>query len=1089
MRSIRELVLLAGAAATLLLAQAVSSTIVGRITDPSGAAVPNARISVVNEDSGVTIPAESNELGLYRAPSLSPGQYRIEVEAQGFQKLVRRGVVVQVSQTLQVDLTLQVGSLTETVDIQAAAPVVESQSAQVGQLVERAMIESMPLPNRAATAMIVLSPAATVISQGGGGENIPIFSVGGGRARNQNYTLDGGNVTNVVGLAVPQQQTSLPMEAMQEFRVISNNYAAEHGHSTGGVITLSTRSGTNQFHGSLLEYARNDAFNARNFFAATIPRLRLHQFGGSLGGPIRKDKVHFFASWEETRQVTGGPSIQTVPSALQKSGDFSQTLNTAGRLVVIYDPATTSGNTRQPFPGNRIPAERIDLVAKAAASYWPAPNQPGNIAGANNFAANTRPTFRRDIVVGRLDYQLRPSDQLMARYYINDNDSTNEGVWGNRDVDPNASLAEGRSQSILGTHTHLFSPSLVNEIRFGHVRRKNVQLSFGTDVDYAAKLGLRGVSNVGFPRFNVTGYSALGPSQRFRLQTPIDDTQVQDALSWYRGRHAFKVGMEYRRGFNRDDTDTSSAGEFSFSPLNTGLPGQGTTGNALASFLLGEVNGASSVRADVIGSHASYWAAYWQDDWRTNERLTFNIGLRWEAGTPRRVDENRMNSFDTRAINPVSGTPGVVTFAGRNGVPETAWDTDWKNFGPRFGFAWRIFGRSNTVVRGGGGFFYGPTVSDIVATAAALGFSRDISLISTQPGITSAMRLREGFPQTPRVPIEQLGAGFGAVPLGSPTTTSVTFFERSRPMPISLQYNLNVQHELRRNLLVETGYLANLSHHLTAGNLTINQVPPEKMGPGNAQLLRPYPQFSNVSVINPPLGNSTYHAWFIKAERRYSSNLTLVAHYTFSKFIDDVASFSEYGDPGSYMDAYNRGLDKGLSGSDVRHRAVLSGVFALPFFRSRGLLAYVLGGWKTGVIAVLQSGPPFTVYNLTNTTNAFPAGSLRPDLVADPKLAAADRSIARWFNTDAFRAPAPYRFGTSPRSVLRGPAIGNIDLSLLKEFRLTERWKLETRGEFFNFPNHTQFGLPGRTLGGPNFAVINSARDARNIQIGARISF
>lgn len=1072
-----------------LFAQAVSSTIAGRVTDPSGGAVPRAKVSVVSEESGVALVVETNEVGLYRAPGLSPGQYRMEVEAPGFQKLVRRGVVLQVSQTLQLDLALKLGSASEIVEVTAAAPVIEAQSSQVGQLVERSMIENMPLPNRAATAMIVLSPGATVISQGGGGENIPIFSVGGGRARNQNYTLDGGNVTNVVGLAVPQQQTSLPMEAMQEFRVISNNYAAEYGHSTSGVITLSTRSGGNEFRGSLFEYARNDAFDARNFFAASIPKLRLHQFGGSLGGPVRKNRTHFFASWEQTRQTTGGPSIQTVPTELQKAGDFSRTLNAAGALVVIYDPATTSGNVRQAFPGNRIPAERIDPVAKAAAAFWPAPNQPGNIAGANNFAANSRPTFDRDIVVARVDHQLRPSDQLMVRYYINNNSSANEGVWGNKDVDPSSSLVEGRTQSILGSYTHLFSPTLIQEVRFGHVRRKNINRSYGLNADYASRIGLKGVSKVGFPRFNITGYSALGPSQNFRLQTPIDDTQAQGATSYYRGKHAFKMGIEFRRGYNRDDTDTSSSGNFSFTPLITGLPGVGTTGNALAAFLLGEVNSASSVRADVIASRAAYWAAYWQDDWRASERLTFNFGLRWEAGTPRRVDENRMNSFDTRAINPVSGTPGVVTFAGRNGVPETAWDTDRNNFGPRFGFALRLPGRRNTVVRGGGGIFYGPTTSTIVATAAALGFSTDVSLVATQPGITSAMRLREGFPAVPRVPIEQLGAGFGAVPLGRPTTTSPTFFERSRPMPISFQYNLNIQHELRRNLLLETGYLANLSHHLTASDLTINQVPPDKMGPGNAQLLRPFPQFSGVSVINPPVGNSTYHAWFIKAERRYSQGLTLLAHYTFSKFIDDVASFSEYGDPGSYMDAYNRRLDKSLSGNDVRHRAVLSGVYELPFFRHRGAWTYAFGGWKLGVIAVVQSGPPFTVYNLTNTTNAFSAGSLRPDLIGDPRLGADVRNISRWFNPEAFRAPAPYRFGNSPRSVLRGPGINNTDLSLLKIFPIGERWKAEFRGEFFNLPNHTQFGLPGRTLGGPNFAVINSARAARTVQLGVRLSF
>ncbi len=598
------------------------------------------------------------------------------------------------------------------------------------------------------------------------------------------------------------------------------------------------------------------------------------------------------------------------------------------------------------------------------------------------------------------------------------------------------------------------------------------------------------MSAAAFPIVTIAGFSTLGASP-FRLQTPIKDTQVQDSASWYRGTHAFKFGIEYRRGFNRDDTDTSSSGSFGFTPLITAQPGVGNTGSAFASFLLGEVNSASIVRPDVISSHAAYWSWYVQDDWRISDRLTLNLGLRWEVEMPRTVDEDQMNSFDTQAINPVSGTPGVITFPGRNGVPRRAFDPDYNNFGPRFGFAWRVPSRRSTVIRGGGGLFFGPTVSNIVATAAALGFSSDVSLLATQPGLNSAMRLRDGFSASAvRPSSDQLGAGFGAVPLGTAPRNTVTFFERSRPTPLSLQYNLDVQHELGRQLLVEAGYIANLSHHLTGNDLTINQVPSERMGPGNAQARRPFPQFTNVFVINPPAGNSTYHAFFVKGEKRYAAGFSLLAHYTFSKFIDDVASFNEYGNPGSYMDAYNRRLDKSLSGNDVRHRAVISAVYELPLLRgSRSLLASVFGGWKTGVLASFQAGPPFTVFNLADTTNAFAAGPLRPDLIAEPFLSGDLRSISQWFNTGAFRLPDPYRFGNAPRSVLRGPGINNIDLSLLKNFSITERVKAEFRGESYNFLNHTNFGLPGSTLGAPGFGVITSARPGRAVQLGLRITF
>lgn len=1084
---LRSVLVLLLSGSAYLCSQAVTSTITGRLTDPTGAVVPAAKVNVTNQESGVTYEGKSNEVGLYRIPSLSPGTYRVDVEAPGFQRLSRQGVVVQVSEVVPVDLTLQVGNVSETISITAAAPVVESQTSSVGQLVERTMIEGMPIPNRAATALIALSPAATVIDTGSGGENIPIFSVAGGRARNQNYTLDGGNATNVVGLAVPQQQNSLPMDAMQEFRVISNNYAAEHGHSTGGVITLSTKSGTNAFHGSLFEFARNDAFDARNFFSATRAPLRLHQFGGSFGGPIRKDKTHFFASWEQTRQITGATSIQTVPDAAQRAGDFSNVRDAAGRVIVIYDPATTVNNVRQPFPNNIVPADRIDPIARAIAANWPDPNRAGAVTGANNFAANSRPQFQRNIVIGRLDHQFRPADQLMVRYYINDNQTENAGVFGRPGADPAASLTEGRSQNILGSWTHIFRTDLINDFRLGHIRRKNISRRFGGDENFAANLGLRGVSDAAFPIITIPGTASLG-NNPFRLQTPIDDTQVQDSMSWYRGNHAFKFGVEYRRGFNRDNTDTSSSGSFGFTPLITAQPGVANTGLAFASFLLGEANSASIVRPDVIASHAGYWAWYLQDDWRVTDRLTLNIGLRWEMELPRTVEEDRMNSFDTQAINPVSGTPGVITFAGRNGVPRSAYDADANNFGPRFGFAWRMPGAKNTVVRGGGGLFYGPTVSNIVATAAALGFSTDVNLIATQPGINSALRLRDGFPAFNRPTVDQFDAGFGAVALGQTPRTAVTFFERDRPTPISLQYNLDVQHELRANLLLDVGYLANLSHHLTGNDLTINQVPPDRMGAGNAQVRRPFPQFSNVLVINPPAGNSTYHAGFIKIEKRYASGLSLLAHYTLSKFIDDVASFNDYGNPGSYMDAYNRRLDKSLSGNDVRHRAVISGVYSLPFLRT-ALLSHILGGWRTGVLLSMQAGPPFTVTTNADTTNAFPAGGLRPDLIGDPELSADERSISRWFNAGAFAAPSAFRFGTSPRSVLRGPGVFNLDLSLAKNFRLTEQVITELRGEFYNATNHTNFGLPGAVLGAANFGAINSARAPRTIQLGLRISF
>ncbi len=1065
------------------IAQSTPSTITGLVKDAVGGVVPGAMVQVVGEDSGVAISVKTNSAGIYHTPSLVPGSYRVETESAGFQRLIRGRLTVQIGQTLQVDITLQVGSVKETVNVTGASPVLETQSSSVTQLVEKEMVQGMPMANRTSTALLALIPGAAIQNVSG---DIPIFSVSGGRTRNQQFTLDGGNHTNTVGLAVNQSQVPLPMDAMQEFRVVANSYSAEYGQSQSGVIILATRSGSNKFHGGLFEYNRNEAFDARNFFAASRPKFRQHQFGGLLGGPIRKDRTHFFFTYERTQQVTGGTLIQTVPTALQRQGDFGQTLDARGVVIPIYDPATTQGNTRQPFAGNVIPVARLDGVAQKISTAWPAPNRSGTITGANNFSLNSRPFTNRDIYVGRFDHQFRLTDQLMVRYFLAKSNAGNPGLWSDVRADASASKTDQKTNNILGTWSHTLRSNILNEFRLGLVRRDFYSQRFGKDEDYAGQVGLRGVSKAGFPIIGITGYTGLSGAP-FRFSSPLLDYQVQDAVSWFRGKHAVKAGVEVRLGIFNDDTDTSSSGNFSFTPLLTALPNAANTGNAFATFLLGEANAASILRPDPVRSRSEYWGAYIQDDWRITSTLTINLGLRWEGTTPRREDRNRFNSFDRQAVNPVSNTPGVVTFAGQGNVPRAAWDFDANNVGPRVGLAWRL--REKTVIRTGGGVIYGAAVNSIVGTAASLGFSTNFALNATQPGFTSALRLRDGFPTLTRPTVDQLGGGFGAVASGRAPNTAVTFFERNRPTPVSYQYNLSLQQEFAKSFLLEMGYIGNLSHKLTAPDLSINQVPFEKLGPGDAQSKRPFPQFSNVSVINPPIGNSAYHAGFLKLERRFHSGLTILSHYTYSKFLDDVESFSEIGDAGSYMDLYNRRLDRGLSGSDVRHRAVGSLVYALPEWKDHRYLSRIAGGWKTGMIATYQAGSPFTVFNSVNLTNAFPSGTVRPDLVGDPNLSGSARSISRWFNTDAFRAQAPFRFGTAGRSILGGPPTTNMDMSFIKMFPIHESWRVEVRAEFFNIFNHANFNLPGHSLGAPGFGVINGAKAGRAGQFALRLEF
>lgn len=1059
------------------LAQTGASSVTGIVYDPARNPVPNVSLTLINQDSGARWTTQTNGTGVYRFVSLIPGRYQLEAELSGFEKFVAADLVVNVAQVLPVDIVLQISRASETVTVTESVPLTETQSSSVSQLVNRKMVAGLPMPNRAATSLVALAPGVVMIDTGQGAENYPIFSVAGGRARNQHFTLDGGNATNAVGLTRPQQMTSLPMDAMQEFRVISNSYSAEYGHSTGGIIALTTRSGTNEFHGGLFEFLRNSALDARNFFAATKPRMNMHQFGGSLGGPIRRDRTHFFTTWEQTRQRTSTVTLRTVPTQAQRDGDFSG-------FRTIYDPATTQGRERQPFPKNVIPASRFDPVARVALRFWPLPNRPATAAGGNNYAGNANSLLDRDIIVAKLDHQLNERSQLTGRYYLNDAFIDNRGSFQPESA-PDANTNDVRIQSFLAGHTYAFRPSLVNEFKLSFFQRKFIDRRYGWKQNLAATLGLSGVSDAAFPSFAIPGYTSLG-GQVGRHQTPIRDTQYLEQLSWFRGSHALKLGVEHRRGRNTEIRDRSSSGAFSFTPLITSRPGSSDSGDALASFLLGEVNAASVYVSDEITSRAYYWAWFIQDDWRITNRLTLNVGLRWEAELPRRVDHDRQNSFDPSAINPVSGTPGVVTFSGRNGVPRPAFRTDWNNFGPRLGFAYRLPFQGDTVVRGGAGVFYGPTVSNTIGDSASTGFSQSASYVTAQADLYSVLRLRDGFPAIVRPP---LTPGFGAAAPGQRPYTAVGFFEPKRPTPVSYQYNLNVQRELPGQAVLELGYMGNVSHHLTANDLTINQVPPDLMGPGDAQLRRPFPQFSNVYIINPAVGNSSYHAGYVRTEKRLTHGVSFLAHYTFSKFIDDVASADEYGDPQSYMDAYNRRLDKGLSGSDVPHRTVLSLLYESPFARNSRILRLLAGGWKLGAFGTWQSGPPFTVTTLANTTNAFPAGPLRPDVVGRPQLPSGQRSLQRWFDTAAFRNPPLFRFGNAPRSVLRGAFQKTVDLTAAKEFALSERWRLEFRSELYNALNHANFELPGRTLGAADFGAILSARPARTVQLGLRLSF
>ena len=618
-------------------AQSGSSTISGNIKDATGAVIPGAKVKIVNQATGFAVDAISNDQGLYRAVSLVPGSYRVEVSMEGFDRLVRGPVVVDVGQVLALDLTLQIGQSNQTITVTEAAPLVESQSSNVSQLVNQQMLIALPLPNRTASSLAALAPGVVMIDAGSGtAENYPVFSVAGGRARNQNFILDGGNVSNAVGLTRPQQLTSLPVDAMQEFRVIANNYSAEYGHSTGGIVTMSTRSGTNQYHGSLFESLQNNVLNARNFFAKTRPPVRLNQFGGSFGGPIQKDKTHFFVTWEQTRQLSSDTVTSTVPTLLNRTGDFSDIAQQS-----IYDPAT--GHPRVPFAGNKIPLTRLDPVALAALNYFPTPNLPGPTPTISSGAV--RITCIATSWWDAWITSFSSSDTVTARYYINDANTNNSGTYGIPASDPLADITDVRVQSILVAHTHTFGPTLS--------QRSALYLPAPQVPGYAP--GLRRESGGanradGRQRRSLSGLhdSRLWSSGRDHVRQHRRTDHGCDAWKSHRGlphpdadhRPADsgcdvlvprQARLQVRRG------NAASARTMKFGtearPAISPSPAQGTGlgstgGNGFASFLLGDAYSASIQVSDKIPSRASYVALYFQDDWRVTDRLTINAGLR-----------------------------------------------------------------------------------------------------------------------------------------------------------------------------------------------------------------------------------------------------------------------------------------------------------------------------------------------------------------------------------------------------------------------------------------------------------------------------
>lgn len=1124
-----------------------AAEIAGGVVDASGSAVPGVQVNAINVATGVQNSTLTNDVGLFRFVEMVVGTYRLEAAKPGF-KTSFTTLVLEGGRTTTVNIAIDVGEVSTRVEVQAVAPTLETQSQTVSNVVEEKLIKSLPVPLRRGLQLLNAAAAVSFNGSEPTTTQTPFFTVAGGFGSAPTAYIDGGNATNT--RAESNVLTMNPnIEVTNEFRLVQVGYKAEYGGGGTGLVLMTTKSGTNEYHGALWEFHRNQALDARNWFAPQKAPFREHIYGGAIGGPIRRNKVFFFGTYEGTRNkisnLTGAGRgltaefFQTLPTVEQRNGDFSGKFNRDGTLRQIFDPMSTrvvDGRIiRDAFAGNIIPANRISPIAQRVLSKTPMPNRaPIDLTGTNNFSStsNTYSTTR-NAVTGRVDYDHSASDKFFYRLLWDDAPFQYDGPWpgdpdaariravsgdtGSRNpYDPDDMVLPVWSRMHLGAWTHILNPSLINDMRFayntrswgGHHSSAGLGLpgQFGIPLPtpVAKTLEKFGDPNDAVPNFNVAGYRMPGNGWLGAgdYQLPMRDWNFIESLTWVKSSHQFKMGYETRRSAGTMYTHLNWTGNYNFTNRGTARdPNDAASGDSFASFLV-DWPESGNYKSVAMRHFWQWWHSfYFQDDWRVSRNLTFNLGLRYEFDTAMREGlgssrctvgapfdwngcKDRIIGFNDQATNPVSGTPGVVTF------PTSYYDTDWNNFQPRVGFAWNI--APNTVIRGGAGMFHSYPMQwglrgapgDVRPDVATVG-----DFISTDLGVTAPFRMSAGMPAPPPFSPDQLNPGFGAVPVGQSPRLALSYLDRNLSNPYGIQFDLNVQHQLNNGLFFELGWIANNGKHIFGG-LNRNQMRIEDVqrvaaqGRNPTQADRPFPQFTGVTEQTWPF-SSNYNAVVFKVEKRYAAGLTFISHYTFSKHLDDTGP----------QDIYNRKQGKGPSSNMIAHRFVYAGSWDIPFgigrpYMNRGILAHVIGGWTISPFLTVESGRYLTPSASPNLCNCF--GSQWADRL-DGVEVEGPKTIDAWFNLAAFTHPGVNRFGNTGRGVIVGPGVANLDLSLAKDVRFTERYVLALRGEFFNFTNHANWGNPSTSIFPVGAAgttnVITSAREPRRIQIGLRFQF
>jgi hypothetical protein len=1063
-------------------AVAQQSGVVGTVRDTTGAVLASVDITLTNTETGETRRTTTNAMGQYAIPNVKAAVYQLVAEKQGFQRQVLERLTLEVELLRTVDVVLSVGSLTDEVTVVSSSPALQTTESAVSTLFETKVVNELPLNGRNFLQLQLLAPGVTLGRPGtfsvvqiaaqntsiGGGN----FSVNGMRDVYNDYLLDGVSFKDWIHGTNGMNPS---VDAIQEFRTQTSNYSAEFGANAGGLVNMLTKSGTNLFHGTAYEFLRHDLFDAKNFFTNRAgedkPPLRRNQFGGTLGGPVLQNKTFFFGSYEGFRERRATTLIGTFPTEKMHVGDFSELL-TLPDPVVIHDPATGL-----PYPGNVIPADQVLAVMPGYLNlYVPLPNRSGLVS--NNVVEGTR-TNSTDQFIGRVDQVFGNNTQFFARYAhntIEDEPPTSNANF--------FATQNNRDDNLSTQVTRTLSPTTILEMRFGYNRFKqivNQNRAFTTPNIAAEVLQITGVATdpaaSNAPAFIVPGYDGVSGAPSSPRSWFSDRYEGQGSISLVRGGHLLRAGVHVVHHRETFPEIIIPNGLYVF---------DGTfTGHSMADMLLG-IPGTFLLSPELFDpqfrqTEVMPWV---QDDWRVTSKLTLNLGLRYE----RRPWPVSANNTISNIVLPRGGGEASVVLSGpcvpdlpvrrcETSLPtatasnrSTLGGTDSNNFAPRIGFAYKLGDGDRTVVRGSYGIFYQPEPFNQFVF-----LSINPPFISFYNRFNNASNYQSWDWYNPTAGLPAGGIQFTYIPADSVT-------------PYLQAWSLGIQQEIAGNV-IDVTYVGNKDSHLWARTWP-NQPPP---GPGDIDARRPY---TNVSTVagNEPIGSSSYNGLQLRGQRRFSRGLAFIASYTWSKAITD----SQLAETGAFVpdlqDTRNRRANRGLWSADTRHRFTLSVLYELPFGRDKrfasdasGVLGVIVSGWQLGGIATIQTGQPLTVTLPFDNPNVGEGAKL-PNLVGDPNNG--PQTVEKFFNTEAFEVPEQFTFGNAGIGTVTGPGINTVDLSLVKNIRLTERVRLQFRCEAFNAFNHLVMGDPVTDFGTPLFGQVTSTRlDNRELQFALRLEF